>query len=199
MENSFSHKMAIKSTEELETILKNKSDYQEDAILAAIWELENRGAETSQKIGKEIITQIAEKTEQKKKKSNYTSDPSAPKLYPWWSIGVISALFTPLIGGVMMAMNFKQTNNKKQIPIVLAFSVLFTVMVVFLVNYLRVKYDSTTNLTYILNLISAAILSEYFWKKGIGNDFVYRKRSPLIPFIISFAITAFFIWVSTLG
>ena len=199
MENSFSQKMAIKSTEELKTILKNKSDYQEDAILAAIWELENRGAKTSQKIGKEIITQIAEKTEQKKKKSNYTNDPNAPNLYPWWSIGVISTLFTPLIGGVMMAMNFKQTNNKKQIPIVLAFSVLFTVMVVFLVNYLRAKYESTTNLTYILNLISAAILSEYFWKKGIGNDFVYRKRSPLIPFIISFAITAFFIWASTLG
>ncbi|KYG81874.1 hypothetical protein EV198_2476 [Roseivirga ehrenbergii] len=199
MENSFSHKMATKSTEELETILKNKRDYQEDAILAAIWELENRGAETSQKIGEEITTEITKKKEQKKRVSNYTTDPNAPELYPWWSIGVISVLFTPLIGGIMMAMNFKKANIKKQIPIVLAFSILFTVMVAFIVNYVRTEYNSTANWANILNLIGAAILSEYFWKQKIGNDFEYRKRSPMIPFIISIAITAFFIWVSTLG
>ncbi len=42
MENRFSPKLKDKSSEELRLYINNKSDYQEEAIQAAIWELEKR-------------------------------------------------------------------------------------------------------------------------------------------------------------
>ncbi len=197
-ENFFSKKMATKTKSELEAILNNKGKYQEDALLAATWELEKRGSEEYKAVEQEIIEQKSEREERKKKESNYTDDPNAPQLYPKWSIWVISVLFTPFIGGIMMAMNFKRTENKKQIPIVLTFSIIFTVLVLVSVNYLRSEFTTSTNWTNLFNLFGGAVLSEYFWKKQIETNTKYRKRSPLIPFIISIAVTAFFIWAATL-
>lgn len=197
-ENFFSKRMSTKTTSELEEILHNKSQYQEDAILAVTWELEKRGSSEYNELAQEILVQRTQREEINKKVSNYTDDPNAPQLYPKWSIWIISVLFTPLIGAIMMAMNLKRTEQKKQVPIVLAFSIIFVAIVIMTVNYMTTKFNSSTNWANILNFIGAAVLSEYFWKKHIGTEFKFRKRSPLIPFLISISITVFFIWISTL-
>ena len=55
-ENFFSKKMTTEDTRELEAILNNKGNYQEDAILAATWELEKRGSDNYQSVKKNIRT-----------------------------------------------------------------------------------------------------------------------------------------------
>ncbi|WP_422356771.1 hypothetical protein [Roseivirga pacifica] len=184
--------MANKSNQQLEEIISKKGDYQKDAVLAAIWELEKRGSGGAEKV--ELQTAPVVEPVSVKSEPQYTDDPFAPELYPKWSIWVISVLFTPLISGIMLTMNINQINKKKESRLVLTFSILFTAIVLFVVNYAQTQYTAPSSLTNMLNLIGGAVLVEYFWKKHIGLELKYRKRSPLIPFIISISITALLIW-----
>jgi len=60
MENYFASKMAVKSDEELRHLIENKETYQEDAIIAAIEELEKRKLSSQ-----DLLTQKDELTAQK--------------------------------------------------------------------------------------------------------------------------------------
>ncbi len=97
-ENYFSPKMVNKTESELREYIENKSQFQEAAVLAAIWELEKRGqggddTQTAEKQIEEIKVNKQEQVETIKKENNYTDDPNAPRLFPKWSIWVFSVLF----------------------------------------------------------------------------------------------------------
>lgn len=190
--NSFSQVMATKTTAELENITKEQSQYDEEAVDAAIWELEKRKTAEGLKSAEPAPPQ----EQQKHKKSNYTDDPNAPLLYPKWSIWVISVLFTPLFGGIMMAMNFKRAEKPKQVTIVLAFSVIFTIVAFLSADFIQSQSGTPRNWTNLMNIMGAVVLNQYFWKVQIGETFKYRKRSPLVPFIISIAIAALILWAA---
>ena len=189
--------MAEKSDSDLQYVLDNQEDYQQAAVEAAASELERRGATDIEviEVPKPSKASFNETFEVKKKKSNYTDDPNAPELYPKWSIWVMSGLFSPLFGGIMMAMNFNRTGDKKQIPIVIGFSILFLFLVVTIVEYAQEHTTISSNLTNLLNLGGAAVLDFYFWNSFIGKEFKYRKRSPLIPIIIGVVISGLYIWL----
>ena len=186
--------MAERTSAELEQILEKKEDYQAEAIEAVIWELEKRGRENYSLVTQQIEEQRTEKEERKRKESNYTEDPSAPKLYPKWSIYVMAGLFTPFFAGIMMAMNFRIIGNRKQIPIVIGFTLLFTVLVGFFVDIASTKLNTPSSLTNFLNLIGAGFLGEYFWNRKLGKNIKHRKRSTLIPFVLAIAFSAIVVW-----
>lgn len=186
--------MAEKSTAELKLILEKRGDYQEEAIEAVVWELGKRGNENYDHIAQQIELKRAEKEEINKNESKYTDDPNAPELYPSWSIYVMAGLFTPFFAGIMMAMNFKRVGNRRQIPIVLGFSLLFTVLVGFFVDIASSKFNTPSSLTYLLNLIGAGFLGEYFWNRKLGKNIQYRKRSTFIPFALAVLFSAIVIW-----
>ena len=186
--------MAERTSAELEQILEKKEDYQAEAIEAVIWELEKRGRENYSLVTQQIEEQRTEKEERKRKESNYIEDPSAPKLYPKWSIYVMAGLFTPFFAGIMMAMNFRIIGNRKQIPIVIGFTLLFTVLVGFFADIASTKLNTPSSLTNFLNLIGAGFLGEYFWNRKLGKNIKYRKKSTLFPFALAIAFTAIVIW-----
>lgn len=188
--NSFSQVMATKTTAELENITKEQSQYDEEAVDAAIWELEKRKTEEGKS-----VEPAPPQEQQKRKKSNYTD---APLLYPKWSIWVISVLFTPLFGGIMMAMNFKRAEKPKQVTIVLAFSVIFTIVAFLSADFIQSQSSTSRNWTNLINIMGAVVLGQYFWNVQIGETFKYRKRSPLLPFIISIAIATLILWAAFL-
>lgn len=200
-ENYFSPKMVNKTESELREYIENKSQFQEAAVLAAIWELEKRGqggddTQTAEKQIEEIKVKKQEQVETIKKENNYTDDPNAPRLFPKWSIWVFSVLFAPIFGGVLMVMNFNETKQKKDIGLVLGFSIIFSAIVIYLVNFIRETMDTTYNLTYLLNLVGALVLDQYFWNVRLGKDLKYRKRPVLIAFIIGAAIAGLMIWAA---
>ena len=96
--------------------------------------------------------------------------------------------------GIMMAMNFKSVDKKNQIPIVIGFSLLFTILVGFFTDIASTKLNTPSSLTNFLNLIGAGFLGEYFWNKKLGKSIKYRKRSTLIPFVLAIAFSAIVIW-----
>lgn len=200
-DNYFSSKMVNKSDSELHEYIVNKSQFQEEAVLAAILELEKRGkagddAKSAYKEIEKKREQKLEQVEQIKKENNYTDDPNAPRLFPKWSIWVFSVLFAPIFGGFLMVMNFKETKQKKLIGFVLGFSIVFTVIVLITVTKVREMTDTSFNLTYLMNLVGGLILDQYFWNVKLGKDLKYRKRPVWIVFIISAAIVGLMIWAS---
>ncbi len=201
-ENHFSGIMVNKTDSELREYINNKSKYQEDAFIAAIWELERRGKsgkdmQQAEKLAEEITTRKQEQAQILQEKSKYTDDPNAPRLFPRWSIWLFSIFFSAIYAGILMAMNFYQTKQKKEIGLVLGFTVIIYVFLLFLFfSVPGITYITIYNISFILSLVGAVILDQYIWNMRLGKDLKYRKRPVFTAFIISLAISGFMLWIS---
>jgi hypothetical protein len=211
MDNNFIEEVISKTTEELREIAMNFDLYRGALVAAAKQELTNRGIELTD----EEKAKIEEKKNKRRQvaissvdsdktwnsffvkwKINIVDDVNAPRLYSRQVINIFSILFSVLFGGILLAINLKTVNNKKAILPVLAFSVLYTVLTVFLLNLIP---GSTTPLTVAFNLLGAIVLYNFFWGKYIGKEFQYRTKPFWIPLIIGVAIFGLFLWAAIAG
>jgi hypothetical protein len=200
-ENSFSRIMTSKSDSELKNYIENKSQFQEAAILAAIWELEKRNNLGSKEklIEKEIeqkkIEEI-ERIEQIKKESNITDDPNAPILYHSKFVLIFGALFSVFAGSILMALNFARLDKKKIAWLVVLSGLIYSTLQVIVLNQIQ---TSTTGLTLPISLLGMYLLELVFWKKQVSPDLKFRKRNiwgaiiigliSWIPIIYSIIVT----------
>jgi hypothetical protein len=211
MDNNFIEEVTSKTTEELRDIAVNFNLYRGALVAAAKEELTNRGIELSDD-EKQRIEEIKNKRKKDaitakdsnktwdsfnvKWKMNIVNDANAPQLYSRQVINIFSILFSVLFGGILMAINLKNTNNKKGILPVLAFSIGYTVLMgvgLYLID------SKTSVLTVVLNLLGAIVLYNYFWGKYIGKEFQYRTKPFWIPLVIGVAIFGLFLWSAIVG
>ena len=211
MDNNFIEEVTSKTTEELREIAVNFDMYRGALVAAAKQELTNRGIELTE----EEKAKIEEKKNKRRQvaissvdstktwnsflvkwKINIVDDVNAPQLYSRQVINIFSILFSVLFGGILLAINLKTVNNKKAILPVLAFSVLYTVLTVFILNLIP---RSTTPLTVVFNLLGAIVLYNFFWGKYIGKEFQYRTKPFWIPLVIGVAIFGLFLWAAIAG
>ncbi|TRZ42206.1 hypothetical protein [Robertkochia solimangrovi] len=192
-ENRFIEKFQHKTDSELEYILENKNSYNEQAVAASIHILKERNGKTPElesveskiKIEKEKKEIAREKTiEEQKKKNNITDDPNAPELHSRKVIMVFSGLFSTIFGAVLLMYNMNQTDNQTGRIQVLIFGISYTIITLVVVNLLNIG----GNIALIFNIAGGGILTEYFWNKFIGKEFLHRKRSWIKPAIISVLI-----------
>ncbi|MGB7842547.1 MAG: hypothetical protein WBL21_07140 [Salinimicrobium sp.] len=113
---------------------------------------------------------------------NYTTqDP--PKLYSKTLILVFSLLFSPIFAAVLLMANLRSLGKNKARLQVLIFAVLYLIAT----GVVIAAFQLPPSLTLIANVIGAAILNEYFWKKHIGDiDFI--KKDWIRPLLISMLI-----------
>lgn len=196
--NKFVEKFQDKTDSELQNIISDKKSYVEEARLASIQILKERNgnsleletAEKELREEKEKKVAIQKQNEEDQIKKNYlTDDPNAPELHSKRVITLFSAIFSTIFGAVLLMYNMKQTKNEKGRIQVLVFGILYTIASIVVINTLNMQ----ANLAIILNFGGALILTEYFWNKFIGKEFLYRKRSWIKPAIISIIITIPFI------
>lgn len=112
---------------------------------------------------------------------------NAPQLYSRLAINIFTILFSPIFGGILLAMNVKSLKRKTGIPLILGFSVAFTAIVIIIVNLV---HGNSTVLTVGLNGVGAVVLYNYFWNKYIGYSFEYRTKAVWIPLAIATFICA---------
>lgn len=196
--NSFSHIMTKKSNKELELLLEQKELYTDEAVQAVIWELENRNLIEKDAIKLDVVPlEIKEKELELK---NTTESPfkelDLPILYSKRVIQGFTILFSTIFGAILLMKNLKEMNKPKARIEVLVFGIFYTVFTGVLLNYL----PKTFFLTLVFNLIGYAILIEYYWNKNLGKELSYRKKSMLIPLIISlvFMVIIVFLQLSQL-
>ncbi len=211
MDNNFEDEVKSKSTEELKDLVINFNMYRGALVSAAKQELLNRGIELSDE-EKQKIDDLKNKRKQDaiknkdsiktwnsfntKWKLNIVDDVDAPRLYSRLVINIFSVLFSVLFGGILLAINLKIVNNKKGILPVLIYSILYTGLMIFILNMIPGR---STPLTLALNLLGAIVLYNFFWSKYIGKEFKYRTKPFWIPLIIAVIIFGFIIWSMIVG
>jgi hypothetical protein len=207
MNDNFTDEVKLKSTDVLRDIAVNFNMHRGALVAAAKKELDNRGIELSDE-EKKIIEdkKNARKQDAVMSKSafdrwdwftvnwkiNIVDDVNAPQLYSRKIINIFSIAFSVLFGGILLAINLKNVNNKKAILPVLTYSIIYTGLMIYILGMIP---GSTTPLTIAFNAIGATVLYNTLWKKYIGKDFQYRTKSYWIPLIIGILVICFFIFI----
>ncbi len=181
--------MSKKETSELADVIRNKNSETAEKVNAALNELKNRGIEA------ENYVEIIEKSNNQTQKP----DENSPKLYSDKVIWTFSILFSVLFGGILFAINLKEVDKKKGIIPVIAFSIIYTILSIYVLSVI----ESGSGGTLITGAIGALILSELFWKKYIGKGIVYHRKSFVKPLIIALIIfvplAILMIWANTVS
>jgi len=178
--NHFSKTMSSKTESELKTIIADKKSYVEEARQAAIWELEERNlktdeiAEAEQVLNREMDNKLETQNESffDKGKKYVTDDPNAPEFYSKRAITLFSALFSTIFGAALLMSNLKAVDNKTGRFWVLIFGIIYTTLIIIVLNQL----ETNTNLALFFNFGGALILIEVFWNKQIGKEQKHRKK-----------------------
>jgi len=82
--------------------------------------------------------------------------------------------------------NLNDIGKKKEANIVLIFSILYTLLSMFIVN---IPAQPMSSLSFFCNVAGGLILTEYFYKKYFPMDNNYGKKKIWKPLIISILIT----------
>ena len=176
--------MQTYSNDQLLEMFNSESLYQEDALLAAVWEAERRNlafehlSEMKQKY-EGIYQNLIDKEREELSTSAGAVTGALPELFTPMSIFWLTVLFNTLFGGLMLAYNMNKV-NKQALSTVYLFTVLYTIGGVVLV-YL-VPTGGLFPLLY--NLTGALILREVLWKKFIPIQTKFKAKSPQTPFLI---------------
>jgi len=107
------------------------------------------------------------------------------KIYSKKAIWGFSFFFTTVFGGVLLMQNLWALNKKRQAYQVLAFSVLYTSLGIYLANLTETP---NTSITYGLNILGGYILTEFFFKRNIHNENILPKKKIWKALIISILI-----------
>lgn len=191
--NRFEQKYQNKSSEELKTIISDKSTFVEDARLAAHNILQSRGEMSAQEQVdiKNAPSKVPHKAHSQTPKSTsyLTTDINAPELHSKKVITIFSVLFSTIFGAVLLMYNMKASGNAKMRLPVLVFGILYTLLSIITIAQL----DIQSNIAFIFNFLGAGILNELFWNKYIGKETKYRQRSWVKPAVISLLIITPFV------
>lgn len=120
--------------------------------------------------------------------STLKQEETVPELYSKTLILLFSILFSMIFSAVLLMSNLKSLGKGKARVQVLLFSVLYLVATALALQV----FELPLNLTFVANVIGAAILNEYFWNKLIGKDLEYTRKSWVKPLIISVIIALSF-------
>ncbi len=114
-----------------------------------------------------------------------------PHLYSKKLILVFSILFSTIFAAALMMSNLRAVGKEKARIQVLLFAFLYLLLTA---TVLQV-FELPPNLTFIANVIGAAILNEYFWNNHMGRDLEYHKKGWLKPAGISLGIALIFFFL----
>lgn len=114
-----------------------------------------------------------------------------PKIYSSKAIWGFSIIFSSIFGGVLLMQNLKDTGRKKEGNLILLYSIIFTIVTIYIVN---LPEKPISNAAFLCNMVGGGILSYYFQKKYFPNEESYEKKTIWKPLIISIVITIPFIW-----
>ncbi|MFN8282962.1 MAG: hypothetical protein U0U67_07085 [Chitinophagales bacterium] len=113
-----------------------------------------------------------------------------PRIYSKRAILGFSVFFTTVFGGVLLMQNLLNINRKKEAYIILAGSVLFTVLSIVIID--NVQHTGSA-LTYACNFAGGFTLAEVLQKKYFPDERNYEIKKIWKALIIAIIVTIPFI------
>lgn len=217
MAEDYAAKMSRKTQAELLLYVQNYTEYREEAVLAALDELEARGLEpaaahtelratlrtSQQETDRREAQARQEQAEQELARRQLRGEepvaaeaPTGPALYSPGTITIFSVLFSMVAGGIMLALNLRTLRRTGPALLVLLFIVVYLIGGVFLVYWLRQQNTQLESwIGSLFNLPAILVYNLYFWPRYIGGQ-PYRSREWLGPLLIcGLVILGFYFWL----
>jgi hypothetical protein len=108
------------------------------------------------------------------------------KIYSKRAVWGFSIFFTTIFGGVLLMQNLVALNKKKQAYQVLAFSILYTLLGIYLSN---LSETPNTGINFAVNAVGGVVLTEFFFKRYVPDESNLPKKKIWKALIISILIT----------
>ncbi len=121
-------------------------------------------------------------------------------IYSKWAILGFSLFFSTVVGSILLMLNLRAIGNKRAGYVVLLFGIAYKVITGLLlglvipapkVNATMQEILSNPKLIYYslaVDLLGAAILTEYFFKKYLPDSNSYERKGIGIPLLVIFAL-----------
>lgn len=204
MAEDFAAKMSRKTVAELRDYVDNRYQYREEAVLAALQELDRRGApepaaatimqelQISQQetTRRELAARAQEEErEQARRITRGEVNPEAaeatgPALYSPGTITVFSVLFSMLAGGLLLVLNLRTLRRTGPALLVVAFMIAYMFGGAYLLFWLKQLYGDQYNwVGSFFNVPAILLYNLFFWPRYIGRQ-PYQSRSWLGPLLI---------------
>ena len=121
-------------------------------------------------------------------------------IYSKWAILGFSVFFFPLVGSILLMLNFRRVGNKTTGYLILLFGVVYSIAAgLILIKLMGLDIARVTPQKLVVNqsvlyyskaldLLGGAVLAEYFFKKYFKGD-NYASRSIFPPLLVMIAIS----------
>lgn len=115
----------------------------------------------------------------------FTGTEEIVKIYSKKAVWGFSIFFTTIFGGVLLMQNLWALNKKKEGYQVLAFSVLYTALGIYLAS---MSETPNTSINFAVNAVGGIILTEFFFKRYVPDERNLPKKKIWKALIISLLI-----------
>jgi len=183
LENYYSKSMPAKSEAELQEYINHHTEYQEEAVLAAVLELEKRGV-NSEEIN--AIKTTLKTKEFSNEKQKVTIDDKDIALYSFNFILLFGVLFSVFAGSILISLNLGQLKNKYHSRLALLSGLSYTLLQIYLVDLFKVTSPVISVLSSFLGIY---LLYYYFMKPALEPNTTYKTKSYWQPLLIGFLIS----------
>jgi len=189
-DSSYRMVVARLSDDDVMEALRNHEKYVDDMLLALLDEcakrnLQLQGVEKLRGII-EARAQAEPEPEQEVESISTKESPKGPLpiLFSQTAILAFTIFFSPLFGGILLALNIK-TVKKPGIWQVVSLSLIFTAISGFVTYYLL---PPGSFFAILIPIIFALLMSELIWTRFIGKKVDYERKSIAIPLLIAVLI-----------
>ena len=90
-----------------------------------------------------------------------------------------------------MFINLRKLRNKQGQIVVASYSILYGFVSLAILD----QFERSTIMTMVVSMIGSLPLYNFFWQKYIGLNTEYRKKSILVPLMISLVLLSLFVIV----
>ena len=210
MSEEYAEKMSRKSLPELLLYVRNRAEYREDAVLAALDELEQRGQVVPEAadVRAELLPVVEQQRQAQQMREAETARPGGaeggpvlpaaegPALYSPGTIVLFSMLFSFLAGGILMVLNMFRLKESGKAGRLVLFIVGFLLASSYGLQLLMASYGmhQMRIFSVVVNLLAVLAYLLYFWPRYVGpRPYVSRQWLPamLVCFVVMLMIYRF--------
>lgn len=197
MAEDYAAKMSRKTAAELRDYVDNRHQYREEAVLAALEELAQRGTPEPEAatLRQELQisqreTEVREAAAREQEAQNElarrrlrgqeapaeTPEEAGPVLYSPGTITVFSVLFSMVAGGVLLALNLRTLRRFGLSWLVILFAVSYWIGAQYAMKWILLQYGTQYFwLGSVFNILGIVLYNLFFWPRYIGLQ-PYRSR-----------------------
>jgi hypothetical protein len=192
----YAAKMALKPDAALREYVTGHAQYREDAVLAALDELQRRGQPAPEAAALRPQLEATVREQQAAQAKLEAAAPATekevpeaeqPVLYTPGVIVLFSVLFNTIAGAVLLAINMYKVKRTKAIWGLAAFVLIYLVVESVIVNAMMRSGPLNPLLLSILNLPAILAYVLWFWPRYVGT-YRFQARGWLVPLLVCLII-----------